>query len=146
MEVLHLSARWEDGMISMMQVTGVCIVIYSHSSKLLLIFFLTQLLIMLLDFIERYFYHRAFMFIYTVLSGILGIQQVLFVHRSALQTLHKSSSKAQDAHYFLGGLNHDWVGYYERGVASDQSCINEWNAMDSLESKRPPSPESLTDK
>ncbi|XP_063585624.1 uncharacterized protein LOC134763025 isoform X2 [Penaeus indicus] len=66
--------------------------------------------------------------------------------RSALQTLHKSSSKAQDAHYFLGGLNHDWVGYYERGVASDQSCINEWNAMDSLESKRPPSPDSLTDK
>ncbi|XP_053641553.1 uncharacterized protein ssh isoform X2 [Cherax quadricarinatus] len=65
---------------------------------------------------------------------------------SALQTLHKSSSRAQDAHYFLGGVNHDWVGYYERGMGSDQSCINEWNAMDSLESKRPPSPDSLTDK
>ncbi|XP_042203258.1 uncharacterized protein LOC121853300 [Homarus americanus] len=66
--------------------------------------------------------------------------------RSALQTLHKSSSRAQDSHYFLGGINHDWVGYYVRGVGSDQSCINEWNAMDSLESKRPPSPDSLTDK
>lgn len=66
--------------------------------------------------------------------------------RSALQTLHKSSSRAQGAHYFLGGLNHDWVGYYEKGVTSDQSCINEWNAMDSLESKRPPSPDSLTNK
>ncbi|CAL4073103.1 unnamed protein product [Meganyctiphanes norvegica] len=65
---------------------------------------------------------------------------------SALQSLHKCSSKAQDHHYFLGGLNHDWVGYYERGVNSDQSCINEWNTMDSLESKRPASPDSLTDK
>ena len=66
--------------------------------------------------------------------------------RSALQTLHKSSSKALDHHYFEGGINHDWVDFYHRGVTSDQSCINEWNAMDSLESKRPPSPDSLTDK
>lgn len=66
--------------------------------------------------------------------------------RSALQTLHKSSARAQDAHYFQGGINHDWVCYYERGVTSDQSCINEWNVMDSLESKRPPSPDYLTDK
>ncbi|XP_076058088.1 protein phosphatase Slingshot isoform X2 [Oratosquilla oratoria] len=65
---------------------------------------------------------------------------------SALQTLHKSSSKAQEYHYFQGGLNHDWVCFYNRGVTSDQSCINEWNAMDSLVSKRPPSPDSLTDK
>lgn len=69
-----------------------------------------------------------------------------FYYRSALQTLHKSSGRAQEAHYFLGGVNHDWVGFYERGLTSDQSCINEWNAMDSLESKRPPSPDSLTDK
>ncbi|XP_066959077.1 uncharacterized protein ssh isoform X2 [Macrobrachium rosenbergii] len=76
-------------------------------------------------------------------------QEPVVIHypaRSALQTLHKSSSRAQGAHYFLGGLNHDWVGYYERGVTSDQSCINEWNAMDSLESRRPPSPDSLTNK
>nr|XP_045605780.1 uncharacterized protein LOC123762964 isoform X2 [Procambarus clarkii] len=65
---------------------------------------------------------------------------------SALQTLHKSSSRAHDSHYFLGGVNHDWVGYYERGLGSDQSCINEWNVMDSLESKRPSSPDSLNDK
>lgn len=78
-----------------------------------------------------------------------AMQEPIVMHypaRSALQTLHKSSARAQDAHYFLGGINHDWVCYYERGVASDQSCINEWNVMDSLESKRPPSPDSLTDK
>ncbi|XP_071545643.1 uncharacterized protein ssh isoform X2 [Panulirus ornatus] len=78
-----------------------------------------------------------------------AMQEPIVMHypaRSALQTLHKSSSRAQDAHYFLGGINHDWVGFYERGLGSDQSCINEWNAMDSLESKRPPSPDSLTDK
>uniref|UniRef100_A0A0P4WJY8 protein-serine/threonine phosphatase n=1 Tax=Scylla olivacea TaxID=85551 RepID=A0A0P4WJY8_SCYOL len=78
-----------------------------------------------------------------------ALQEPIVMHypaRSALQTLHKSSARAQDAHYFLGGINHDWVCYYERGVTSDQSCINEWNVMDSLESKRPPSPDSLTDK
>nr|CAD7604548.1 unnamed protein product [Timema genevievae] len=63
--------------------------------------------------------------------------------RSALQTLHKVSSKAREHNFFLGGLTHDWVSYYERRIESDRSCLNEWHTMDSLESRRPPSPDSV---
>nr|CAD7455486.1 unnamed protein product [Timema tahoe] len=62
---------------------------------------------------------------------------------SALQTLHKVSSKAREHNFFLGGLTHDWVSYYERRIESDRSCLNEWHTMDSLESRRPPSPDSV---
>ncbi|XP_044734555.1 protein phosphatase Slingshot isoform X2 [Chrysoperla carnea] len=65
---------------------------------------------------------------------------------SALQTLHKVSSKAREQNYFLGGLTHDWVSYYEQKIESDRSCLNEWHAMDNLESRRPPSPDSLRTK
>ncbi|XP_011297253.1 protein phosphatase Slingshot isoform X3 [Fopius arisanus] len=65
---------------------------------------------------------------------------------SALQTLHKVSSKAREQNYFAGGLSHDWVSYYEKRIASDRSCLNEWNAMDNLESRRPPSPDSVRTK
>lgn len=65
---------------------------------------------------------------------------------SALQTLHKVSSKAREQNYFLGGLSHDWVSYYEQRIESDRSCLNEWHAMDSLESRRPPSPDSVRTK
>ncbi|XP_046426700.1 protein phosphatase Slingshot homolog 2 isoform X2 [Neodiprion fabricii] len=61
---------------------------------------------------------------------------------SALQTLHKVSSKAREQNYFLGGLSHDWVNYYEQRIESDRSCLNEWHTMDNLESRRPPSPDS----
>jgi protein phosphatase slingshot len=71
---------------------------------------------------------------------------VYFCFRSALQTLHKVSSKARENNYFLGGLTHDWATYYEQRVDSERSCLNEWHAMDSLESKRPPSPNSLRSK
>lgn len=66
--------------------------------------------------------------------------------RSALQTLHKVSSKAREQNYFLSGLSHDWVSYYEQRIESDRSCLNEWHAMDNLESKRPPSPDSVRTK
>ncbi|KAB0794765.1 hypothetical protein PPYR_11604 [Photinus pyralis] len=65
---------------------------------------------------------------------------------SALQTLHKASSKAREQNYFQGGLSHDWVDYYEQKIESDRSCLNEWHAMDDLESKRPPSPDSVRTK
>ncbi|XP_050465654.1 protein phosphatase Slingshot isoform X4 [Cataglyphis hispanica] len=65
---------------------------------------------------------------------------------SALQTLHKVSGKAREQNYFLGGLSHDWVSYYEQRIESDRSCLNEWHAMDNLESKRPPSPDSVRTK
>ncbi|RZB54403.1 protein phosphatase Slingshot, partial [Asbolus verrucosus] len=65
---------------------------------------------------------------------------------SALQTLHKVSSKAREQNYFQGGLTHGWVNYYEERIESDRSCLNEWHAMDNLESKRPPSPDSIRTK
>ncbi|GLV32354.1 slingshot [Carabus blaptoides fortunei] len=65
---------------------------------------------------------------------------------SALQTLHKVSSKAREQNYFQGGPTHDWVHYYEQHIESDRSCLNEWHAMDSLESRRPPSPDSVRNK
>lgn len=71
---------------------------------------------------------------------------ILFCFRSALQTLHKVSSKAREHNYFLGGLTHDWVSYYEQRIESDRSCLNEWHAMDNLESRRPPSPDSVRTK
>lgn len=69
-----------------------------------------------------------------------------YFSRSALQTLHKVSGKAREQNYFLGGLSHDWVSYYEQRIESDRSCLNEWHAMDNLESKRPPSPDSVRTK
>ncbi|XP_065173433.1 protein phosphatase Slingshot isoform X2 [Atheta coriaria] len=65
---------------------------------------------------------------------------------SALQTLHKASSKARDQNYFQGGTTHAWVHYYESRIESDRSCLNEWNAMDCLESRRAPSPDSARTK
>lgn len=56
------------------------------------------------------------------------------------------SSKAREHNHFLAGLTHDWVSYYEQRVESERSCLNEWHAMDSLESRRPPSPDSLRTK
>uniref|UniRef100_A0A1B0DCZ2 protein-serine/threonine phosphatase n=1 Tax=Phlebotomus papatasi TaxID=29031 RepID=A0A1B0DCZ2_PHLPP len=65
---------------------------------------------------------------------------------SALQTLHKVSSKARENNYFAGGPSHEWVSYYEEHIESDRSCLNEWHAMDSLESRRPPSPDTIRNK
>ncbi|XP_022918402.1 protein phosphatase Slingshot isoform X2 [Onthophagus taurus] len=65
---------------------------------------------------------------------------------SALQTLHKVSSKARQENYYQGGVTHSWVSYYEERIESDRSCLNEWHAMDNLESRRPPSPDSVRTK
>ncbi|KAM3963593.1 LOW QUALITY PROTEIN: protein phosphatase Slingshot [Aphomia sociella] len=62
---------------------------------------------------------------------------------SALQTLHRASSRARALNHFAGGASHAWCAYYEGHVDSDRSCLNEWHAMDSIESRRPPSPDSL---
>ncbi|GFT94808.1 protein phosphatase Slingshot [Nephila pilipes] len=62
---------------------------------------------------------------------------------SALQTLHKASSKARENNYFKCGGTHHWVEYYEKRIASDRSCLNEWHAMDDIESRRPPSPDTV---
>lgn len=65
---------------------------------------------------------------------------------SALQTLHKVSARARSANCYPGGPSHAWAAYYEARIASERSCLNEWNAMDSLESRRPPSPDALRSK
>ncbi|XP_018415896.1 PREDICTED: protein phosphatase Slingshot homolog 1 [Nanorana parkeri] len=59
---------------------------------------------------------------------------------SALQVLHKACEVARRYNYFLGGLALVWASYYESCICSDQSCINEWNTMQDLESTRPDSP------
>ncbi|KAL0842110.1 hypothetical protein ABMA28_014292 [Loxostege sticticalis] len=62
---------------------------------------------------------------------------------SALQTLHRASGRARELNHFAGGTSHAWCAYYEGHVDSDRSCLNEWHAMDCIESRRPPSPDSL---
>ncbi|XP_045445471.1 LOW QUALITY PROTEIN: protein phosphatase Slingshot [Melitaea cinxia] len=62
---------------------------------------------------------------------------------SALQTLHRASARARSLNHFAGGASHAWCAHYERRVDSDRSCLNEWHAMDCIESRRPPSPDSL---
>ncbi|XP_063378203.1 protein phosphatase Slingshot [Cydia fagiglandana] len=62
---------------------------------------------------------------------------------SALQTLHRASGRARALNHFAGGASHAWCAHYEARVDSDRSCLNEWHAMDCIESRRPPSPDSL---
>uniref|UniRef100_A0A8C5LNS1 protein-serine/threonine phosphatase n=1 Tax=Leptobrachium leishanense TaxID=445787 RepID=A0A8C5LNS1_9ANUR len=65
---------------------------------------------------------------------------------SALQILHKSCEVSRRYNYFPGGLALVWATYYESCICSDQSCINEWNTMQDVESARPDSPILYTDK
>lgn len=67
-------------------------------------------------------------------------------YRSALQVLHKVCELSRRYNYFPGGMALTWMGYYESCIASDQSCINEWNAMKDLETTRPDSPSMFVDK
>ncbi|KAM8960678.1 protein phosphatase Slingshot homolog 1 [Pelodytes ibericus] len=59
---------------------------------------------------------------------------------SALQILHKSCEVARRYNYFPGGLALVWATYYASCISSEQSCINEWNTMQDLESTRSDSP------
>lgn len=65
---------------------------------------------------------------------------------SALQVIHKACEVARWHNYFPGGVALIWATYYESCISSDQSCINEWNAMQDLESTRPDSPALFVDK
>ncbi|NWR67668.1 SSH1 phosphatase, partial [Bucorvus abyssinicus] len=65
---------------------------------------------------------------------------------SALQILHKACEVARRYNYFPGGMALVWATYYESCISSEQSCINEWNAMQDLESPRPDSPALFVDK
>ncbi|XP_029924677.1 protein phosphatase Slingshot homolog 2b isoform X2 [Myripristis murdjan] len=59
---------------------------------------------------------------------------------SALQSLHKACEVARCHNYFPGSLFLTWVSYYQSRVSSDQAHINEWNAMQDVQSHRADSP------
>ena len=65
--------------------------------------------------------------------------------RAALQSLHKACDVARCHNYYPGSLFLTWVSYYQSRVASDQTCINEWNAMQDVQSHRADSPVLFTD-
>ncbi|XP_010956542.3 protein phosphatase Slingshot homolog 2 isoform X4 [Camelus bactrianus] len=64
---------------------------------------------------------------------------------SALQSLHKACEVARMHNYYPGSLFLTWVSYYESHINSDQSSVNEWNAMQDVQSHRPDSPALFTD-
>lgn len=66
-------------------------------------------------------------------------------HRSALQSLHKACEVARCHNYFPGSLFLTWVSYYQSRVSSDQARINEWNAMQDVQSHRADSPVLFSD-
>lgn len=66
-------------------------------------------------------------------------------HRSALQSLHKACEVARCHNYFPGSLFLTWVSYYQSRVSSDQTRINEWNAMQDVQSHRADSPVLFSD-
>ncbi|XP_070684941.1 protein phosphatase Slingshot homolog 2 isoform X2 [Pempheris klunzingeri] len=64
---------------------------------------------------------------------------------SALQSLHKACEVARCHNYYPGSLFLTWVSYYQSRVSSNQFCINEWDAMQDVESHRANSPVLFTD-
>ncbi|XP_062289599.1 protein phosphatase Slingshot homolog 2b [Scomber scombrus] len=64
---------------------------------------------------------------------------------SALQSLHKACEVARGHNYFPGSLFLTWVSYYQSRVSSDQARINEWNAMQDVQSHRADSPVLFSD-
>lgn len=70
---------------------------------------------------------------------------MLLACRSSLQSLHKACEVARCHNYYPGSLFLTWISYYESRVSSDQVCINEWNAMQDVQSHRADSPVLFTD-
>ncbi|XP_038549728.1 protein phosphatase Slingshot homolog 2 isoform X2 [Micropterus salmoides] len=64
---------------------------------------------------------------------------------SALQSLHKACEVARCHNYYPGSLFLTWVSYYQTRISSNQFCVNEWNAMQDVESHRANSPVLFTD-
>lgn len=87
---------------------------------------------------------RSFTLMAQVSSSCSPLTSSFF--RSALQILHKACEVSRRYNYFPGGMALTWTGYYESCIGSEQSCINEWNAMQDLETLRPDSPAVFFDK
>ncbi|XP_051965532.1 protein phosphatase Slingshot homolog 2-like [Xyrauchen texanus] len=64
---------------------------------------------------------------------------------AALQSLHKVCEVARCHNYYPGSHFLTWARYYQSRVTSDQHCINEWNAMQDVQSHRADSPVLFTD-
>ncbi|XP_070572525.1 protein phosphatase Slingshot homolog 1-like isoform X2 [Ptychodera flava] len=64
---------------------------------------------------------------------------------SALQCLNKNADVARMNNYFSGGLHLTWTCYYESKIRSEQSCINEWNEMLDIESRRKEAPSNIAE-
>ncbi|XP_046718976.1 protein phosphatase Slingshot homolog 2 isoform X1 [Silurus meridionalis] len=64
---------------------------------------------------------------------------------SALQSLHKACEVARCHNYYPGSLFLTWVSYYQTHISSERHCINEWNAMQDVQSHRSDSPVLFTD-
>jgi len=63
---------------------------------------------------------------------------------TTIQTLHAISARLKPKRNSMLVEETDWVVDYQTRVTSPQSCINEWNAMPDLLSKRPMSPDQLS--
>jgi len=64
---------------------------------------------------------------------------------TAIQTLHAISAKLKPKRNSILVEDTDWVTEYEAQINAHQSCINEWNEMPDISSRRPMSPDELPD-
>ncbi|KAJ3605615.1 hypothetical protein NHX12_027660, partial [Muraenolepis orangiensis] len=64
---------------------------------------------------------------------------------SALQVLHKAREGACRSSLYPGSGALAWTQYYEGCLSSEQSVLNEWNAITDLESRRTESPAMSVD-
>jgi len=63
---------------------------------------------------------------------------------TTLQTLHAISTRLKPKRNSMLVDDWDWVTDYQEQINSPQSCINEWNEMPDLLSRRPMSPDKLS--
>lgn len=96
-----------------------------------------------------FFFPSFFNFSFTLLSYIHLLEDKVWslcLCRSALQVLHKACEVSRRFNYFPGGIALTWMAFYESCITSEQSCVNEWNAMTDLETTRPDSPTMFVDR
>lgn len=58
-----------------------------------------------------------------------------YVTRASLQGLYKVQETARHNNYYPNGLTHKWTKHYEQNLTHDQAVINDWNAMEDIESR-----------
>jgi len=62
---------------------------------------------------------------------------------TVIQTLHAVTARLRPRREIISVRAQDWVKLYQAEISSPQSCINEWNEMSDILSRRPPSPDRL---